>query len=295
MEFYRLVVISFSFNVLLIGTCMAIGTTEEIYASHKNVSVGRFKITSICSKYVLTQDKKTFNIISDGHHIDPPCSFYLIGVNYINNNYSFSGMCYKMSGIALPCGRNDTLIIRGWALDIRHQKQSLLLYANQSMLVTEKTLRCDNNQDISMNYEFCWEKISMLEILFYSPNNPSSVLPKITVQTRVLVGQTYPALSLDAMEAMAIQIDVQTNKSCKANAQQIHLDFLDRDILSGNKSNTNNNKLNKDEYNIKEETSIDVNVILASLFGALSTVAVALIVHRYKQENKPKGKIVLIL
>lgn len=58
------------------------------------------------------------------------------------------------------------------------------------------------------------------------------------------------------MEAMAIQIDVHTNKSCKANAQQIHLDFLDRAILSGNINNTNNNKLNKDEYNIKEETSI---------------------------------------
>lgn len=51
-------------------------------------------------------------------------------------------------------------------------------------LVTEKTLRCDNKQDISMNYEFCSEKLSMLEILFYGRNKPTSVLTKITVQSR---------------------------------------------------------------------------------------------------------------
>lgn len=51
-------------------------------------------------------------------------------------------------------------------------------------LVTEKTLRCDNKQDISMNYEFCSEKLSMLEILLYGRNKPTSVLTKITVQSR---------------------------------------------------------------------------------------------------------------
>lgn len=58
------------------------------------------------------------------------------------------------------------------------------------------------------------------------------------------------------MKAMTIQLDVPTSKTCKANTQQIHLDFLDGDILIGNNTNTNNNTLNKDEYNIKEETSI---------------------------------------
>ncbi|XP_063447844.1 uncharacterized protein LOC134727395 [Mytilus trossulus] len=298
MEFCRLVVICFfSFNVLLIGLAIGTTSTGEIHASHENIShtntlqisVGRFKITSICKKYALVQES-TFNIISDGHHINPPCSLNLIGVNYIHNNYSFSGMCYKMSDITLPCGRNDTLIIKGWALEILNTDQSILLYANQSMLVTEKTLRCDKKQDVSMNYEFCWEKVSMLEILFYSPNNPSSVLPKITVQSRILIGQTYPALSLHAMEKMTIQMDVHTNKTCKAKAKQVHLDFRDRDVLSGNNNNTNNNKLNKDEYNIKEETSIDVNVILAALFGAISTVAVALIGVRYNQARYDKSE-----
>ena len=72
----------------------------------------------------------------------------------------------------------------------------------------------------------------------------------------VLIGQTYPALSLDAMEQMTIQMDIHTYKTCKTKEQQIHLDFLDRDILSGNNNNTITNTLNKDEYNIKEETSI---------------------------------------
>ncbi|VDI13870.1 Hypothetical predicted protein [Mytilus galloprovincialis] len=122
----------------------------------------------------------------------------------------------------------------------------------------------------------------MLEILFYGRNKSTSVLTKITVQSRVLIGQTYPALSLDAMEQMTIQMDIHTYKTCKTKTQQIHLDFLDRDILSGNNNNTTTNTLNKDEYNIKEETSIDLNVILASLFGALSTVAVALVAARYR-------------
>lgn len=51
-------------------------------------------------------------------------------------------------------------------------------------LVTEKILRCDNKQDFLMNYEFCREKVSMLEILLYSSKHPSSVLPKITVHSR---------------------------------------------------------------------------------------------------------------
>lgn len=88
----------------------------------------------MCGVFALTQDEKTFHISSDAHLIDPPCSLYLIGVNIINNNYSLSGMCYKMSDIALPCGRNDTLILREWDLDIGHKDQSILLYANQSMV-----------------------------------------------------------------------------------------------------------------------------------------------------------------
>ncbi|VDH94195.1 Hypothetical predicted protein [Mytilus galloprovincialis] len=122
-----------------------------------------------------------------------------------------------------------------------------------------------------MNYEFCSEKLSMLEILFYGRNKPASVLTKIAVQSR------------DDMEQMTIQMDVHTYKTFKTKAQQVHLDFLDRDILSGNNNNTITNTLNKDEYNIKEETSIDLNVILASLFGALSTVAVVLVGVRYRQ------------
>lgn len=96
--------------------------------------MGRYKITSIWNVFALTQDKKTFKIRSDGNHIIPPCSLYLIGVKYINSSYSLSGMCFKISSIGLPCGRNDTLIIRGWSLDIHHKDQSILLYANQSMV-----------------------------------------------------------------------------------------------------------------------------------------------------------------
>ncbi|XP_052074680.1 uncharacterized protein LOC127712352 isoform X1 [Mytilus californianus] len=273
MEYSKMVVICFCLNVLLI--VMAIATTEVIYTKHENVSVGRFKNTSMCGVFSLTQDEKTFQIISDGHHIDPPCSLYLIGVNNINNNYSFSGMCFKMSAIALPCGRNDTLILRGWALDIRHKDQSILLYANQSMLVTEKILRCDNKQDFTMNYEFCWEKISMLEILFYSQNKPSSALPTITVQSGVLIGPTYPALSLHDMETMKIQMD--ECKTCKVTAHQMYLDFLDRVILI---ANNNNNKNNKDDDKNEEETSsasVDLNILLPSLFGTIATVAVAVV------------------
>ncbi|CAC5397013.1 unnamed protein product [Mytilus coruscus] len=258
--------------MLLIGT--AIGTTEAIYSTHENVSVGRFKNTSMCGVFALTQEKKTFHIISDGYNIDPTCSLYLIGVNNINNNYSFSGMCFKMSDIVLPCGRNDTLILRGWALDIRHKDQSILLYANQSMLVTEKILRCDNKQDFTMNYEFCWEKISMLEISFYSPNNPSSTLPKITVQSRVSIGPTYPALSLHDMETMKMQMD--ECKTCKVTTHQMYLDFLDRVILIAN----NNDKNNKNEDNNEEETSsasVDLNILLPSLFGTIATVVVAVL------------------
>lgn len=55
-------------------------------------------------------------------------------------------------------------------------------------LITEKTLRCEDKQDFTMNYEFCWDKVSMLEILFYSSYKPSSVFPKLTVHTR---GKTF--------------------------------------------------------------------------------------------------------
>ncbi|CAG2207414.1 unnamed protein product [Mytilus edulis] len=261
---------------------MAISTTEAIYSTHQNVSVGRFKNTSMCGVFALTQDEKTFHISSDAHLIDPPCSLYLIGVNIINNNYSLSGMCYKMSDIALPCGRNDTLILREWDLDIGHKDQSILLYANQSMLVTEKTLRCDSNQDFTMNYEFCRKELSMIEILFYSPNNPSSVLPKITVQSRVLIGPTYPPLSLYDMETMKIQMD--ECKTCKVTAHQMYIDFLDRVILIAN----NNNKNNKNEDKNEEETSsasVDLNILLPSLFGSIATVAVA-VVAAYQAKDK---------
>ncbi|XP_071177938.1 uncharacterized protein [Mytilus edulis] len=256
------------FNALLI--CMFIGTTESKYSTHANVSVGRFHNTSMCGVFALTQDEKTFHITSDAYQIDPPCSLYLIGVNIINNNYSLSGMCFKMSDIALPCDRNDTLILRGWALDIRHKDQSILLYANQSMLVTEKNLRCDNKVDFTMNYEFCREKVSMLEILFYSPKKPSTMLSKITVQSRV-IGPTYPPLSLQDMETMKIQMD--ECKSCKVTRHQMYLDFLDRVILIAN----NGNKNNKDEKNKEEEkssASVDLNILLPALFGSLATAAV---------------------
>ncbi|OPL33467.1 hypothetical protein AM593_02935, partial [Mytilus galloprovincialis] len=113
-------------------------------------------------------------------------------------------MCFKMSDIV--CGKNDTFIMRGWSLDIRYNNQSVSLYTNQSMMVTEKTLRCENKQDLKMNYEFCWEKVSMLEILFYSPNKQFSVSPKVTVRTRAIMVTKYPALSLHDMDTMSIQM-----------------------------------------------------------------------------------------
>ncbi|XP_071180849.1 uncharacterized protein [Mytilus edulis] len=197
-------------------------------------------------------------------------------------------MCYKVSDITLPCGRNDTLILREWALNIRHKDQSILLYANQSMLVTEKILRCDNNKDFTMNYEFCREKLFMLEILFYSPNKPSLVLPNITVQSRVIIGPRYPALSLHDMESMKIQM--VGCKTCKVTAHQMYLDFLDRVILIAN----NNNNKNKDE-NSKEEPSsspgvhnVDLNILLPTLFGSLTTVTVAVI--GLDQYRRKRGK-----
>ncbi|CAG2207416.1 unnamed protein product [Mytilus edulis] len=265
----------FCFNVLLIS--IALGLTEAIYSTHTNVSVGRFDNTSMCGVFALTQDQKTFHIRSDGQHINPPCSLYLIGVNYINNNYSLSGMCFKMSDIALPCGRNDTLILRGWNLDIRHKDQSILLYANQSMLVTEKILRCDNKQDFLMSYEFCREKVSMLEILFYSPKHLSSVLPKITVHSRVLMGPTYPALSLHDMETMKIQM--VGCKTCKVTAHQMDLDFLDVVIVIVN----NGNKNDKDDET--SSASVDLNILLPSLFGSIATVVVA-VVAAYRSERQ---------
>ncbi|XP_076109003.1 uncharacterized protein LOC143076997 [Mytilus galloprovincialis] len=178
-------------------------------------------------------------------------------------------MCFKMSDIALPCGRNDTLVLRGWNLDIRHKDQSILLYANQSMLVTEKILRCDNKQDFSMKYEFCQEKVSMFEILFYSPNKPSSVLPKITVHSRVLIGPTYPALSLHDMETMKIQM--VGCKTCNVTAHQMCPDFLDIVIVIVNNGNKNNKE---DETS---SASVDLNILLPSLFGSIATVAVAVV------------------
>ncbi|XP_052074689.1 uncharacterized protein LOC127712355 [Mytilus californianus] len=234
---------------------------------------------------------KTFHIISDGHHIDPSCSLYFIGVNNINSTYSFSGMCFKMSDIALPCSRNNTLIFRGWALDIRHRNQSILLYANQSMLITEKTLRCDNKQDFTISYEFCWEEIFMLEILFYSQNKPSSVLPTINVQSRVLIGSKYPALSLHDLETMTIQMDecrcsnVPNCRKCIATLHQMYLDFLR--ILIGNNKNNNNNNNGKDA--IKEESSsasVDLNILLPTLFGSIVTIVVAVIGVKSNSERK---------
>lgn len=90
----------------------------------------------MCDLFALAQDKKTFHIISDGLHIDPPCSLYLIGVHNINTTYSFSGMCFKVYDIDIPCGRNDTIVIRGWAVDILNKTQSLSLYTTQSMVGT---------------------------------------------------------------------------------------------------------------------------------------------------------------
>ncbi|VDI18101.1 Hypothetical predicted protein [Mytilus galloprovincialis] len=223
----------------------------------------------MCGVFALTKDQKTFQIRSDGQHVNPPCSLYLAGVNYINNNYSLSGMCFKTSDIALPCGNNDTLILRGWNLDISLKDQSILLYANQSMLITEKILRCNKNQDFTMTYEFCQEKVSMFEILFYSPNNPSSVLPTITVHSRVLMGPTYPALSLHDMETMKIQM--VGCKTCKVTAHQMDLDFLDIVIVIVN----NDNKNNKDDET--SSGSVDLNILLPSLFGSIATVAVAVV------------------
>lgn len=88
----------------------------------------------MCGVYALAADKQTFHIHSDGYYIYPPCSIYLAGVNRINSTYRFSGMCFKMSDIVLPCGKNDTFIIRGWALDIRYTDQSVSLYTNRSMV-----------------------------------------------------------------------------------------------------------------------------------------------------------------
>ncbi|VDI49003.1 Hypothetical predicted protein [Mytilus galloprovincialis] len=278
MEYSKMVVTGFCLNVVLIG--MAISTTEAIYSTHQNVSVGRFKNTSMCGVFALTQDEKTFHISSDAHHIDPPCSLYLIGVNIINNNYSLSGMCYKFSDIALPCGRNDILILREWDLILATKISQY--YCMQIKLVTEKTLRCDSNQDFTMNYEFCRKKLSMIEILFYSPNNPSSVLPKITVQSRVLIGPTYPPLSLYDMETMKIQMD--ECKTCKVTAHQMYLDFLDRVILIGN-----NNNNNKNEDKNEEETSsasVDLNILLPSLFGSIATVAVAVVAAWQAKKTK---------
>ncbi|CAG2207415.1 unnamed protein product [Mytilus edulis] len=285
-----MVLICFCFSVLLIG--FAIGTTEDIYSTHENVSVGRFKNTSMCGVFALTQDKKTFQIKSDCHHTEPPCSLYLIGVNYINNNYSFSGMCFKISDIALPCARNDTLIIRGWALDIRHKDQSILLYANQSMLVTEKTFRCGQNQDFTMNYEFCRDKVYMLEILFYSPNKPASVLPKITVQSRVIIGPKYPALSLHDMETM--QIQMVGCKTCKVTAHEMYLDFLDRVVLIGNNDNKNNKyeNIKGEEPSSARVHDVDLNILLPTLFGSLTTVTVAVIgLDQYRRKRGKQNKL----
>lgn len=98
------------------------------------VSVGRAINTSMCGVYALAADEQTFHIHSDGYYINPPCSIYLAGVNRINSTYRFSGMCFKMSDIVLPCGKNDTFIIRGWSLDIRYKDQSVSLYTNRSMV-----------------------------------------------------------------------------------------------------------------------------------------------------------------
>ncbi|XP_052074688.1 uncharacterized protein LOC127712354 [Mytilus californianus] len=285
MEHFIIVVTSFYLTGLLIG--MVGGTNEFRYTTHKNISVGRSMNTSMCGVFALTEDGQTFHISSDGYHINPPCSIYLAGVNRVNSTYRFSGMCFKMSDIALPCDKNDTIIIRGWSLDIRYQNQSVSLYINQSMLITEKTLRCDNKQDFTMNYEFCGEKVSMLEILFYSRNKHFSVLPKTTVHTRAIMVSMYPALSLHAMDTMSIQMsqcrcDDPNCRTCKPTAHDMYIEFLDRVITIGRNNNNNNNDKDNDadKQNIGEKSSsaiVDLNILLPSLFGSMATLGGAII------------------
>lgn len=114
----------------------------------------------MCGVFALTEDDQTFHILSDGYYIDPPCSIYLTGVNRINNIYRLSGMCFKMSDVLLPCGRNDTIIIRGWALQIFNQTQSVSLYTNQSMVGI-----CKLQSSSSYNYlQVILKKIHILKI-----------------------------------------------------------------------------------------------------------------------------------
>ncbi|VDI66694.1 Hypothetical predicted protein [Mytilus galloprovincialis] len=288
MKHYSIVVASIYFNFLLTG--VVISDKEVVYITHENVSIGRSINNSMCDIFALAQDKQEFNIISDGLYIDPPCSLYLIGVNNINNTYRFSGMCFKVYDIDIPCGRNDTIVIRGWAVDILNKTKPLSLYTTQSMLITEKTLRCDNKQDFSRNNEFCWEKISMLEILFYSPYKQSSGLTTLTVRTNALIGNLKTsALSPRAMERMTIQMskcscDNSTCRPCIPTSHDMYLEFLDRIIAIGSINNYNYKNNNNDKYdednkkNIEEESSsVDLNILLPSLFGSITTLAGAFV------------------
>ncbi|XP_063397403.1 uncharacterized protein LOC134681688 [Mytilus trossulus] len=296
MEYLIIVITSFYLTGYMIG--MVGGTNEFRYTTHKNISVGRAINTSMCGVYALAADKQKFHIHSDGYHIDPPCSIYFAGVNRIDSSYRFSGMCFKMSDIALPCGKNDTFIIRGWSLDIRYNNQSVSLYTNHSMLITEKNIRCESRQDLTMNYELCWEKVSMLEILFYSPYKPSSVLPTLTIHTRAIMVTKYPALSLHAMDTMSIQMSQcncnnPTCRTCIPTSHDMYIEFLDRVITIGRNNDNNNDAVKQDIEEKSSSASVDLNILLPSLLGAIATVATAIVgawkCNEIRKEKKAEG------
>ncbi|XP_063397405.1 uncharacterized protein LOC134681689 [Mytilus trossulus] len=274
-------------TIVLLPVCLlintAVGTDEIKYTIHGNVSVGRSMNASVCDIFALTPNDRKYKIFSDGCYIDPSCSIYLVGVENIENSYRFSGTCFKVTDISLACGGNETIIIRGWNVNIIHQNQSLSMYTNQSMLVTEATFGCHKQIDFTQSYEFCWENISMLEISFHSLNMHSVVLPALIVHTRVFDGPTYRRLSLHSMDTMTLILDdcksdIRNWDSCKSTTHLINNIFINID-QNGNIDNKNN----------KEGTNI-LNYIIPVLCALITAIAivVAAVISIKKCAKKPE-------
>ena len=87
----------------------------------------------MCDRYDVVPGKTIVNLASDGYIINPACSLNLIGFGVNDETFGFSGMCYEILEIDIPCGDRNIITIQAWPLLVYQNKTSIYVVVNDTV------------------------------------------------------------------------------------------------------------------------------------------------------------------